>query len=211
MSEPRVCKRCGAIKAEIAFSFKRGASGVRDTWCKQCVKRWKVRWHWVNSGCRSMVAVKRCKKCGTVKPSSDFFPSKKRPDGLTLWCKICLKAQAKVDAAKRANGKGKGKGNIVTPLAVQDSNSILHRLADDTRVATAVIKMIARKEAMRVRGSAKQYCCVRCNAQASSWHHISYAEVHWTQVVPVCAKCHKAHHAGKLREPLSESDVPRWV
>ena len=38
------------------------------------------------------VKTKRCPKCDTVLPVSDFYRDKQRKDGLSCWCKACIKA-----------------------------------------------------------------------------------------------------------------------
>jgi RNase P subunit RPR2 len=147
-----------------------------------------------------------CKRCGEIKPETEFdFKSGKR-GALETWCQQCV-AEFKetwatsitviVDAPSKAPTRA-------IPQSIPES------ILNNPRRVREVIKAIARKEAMRVRGSAKRYKCARCNASADHWHHLSYAEDYWINVVPVCIAHHKLHHDGKLQPPLSDKDVPHW-
>lgn len=44
---------------------------------------------------------KRCPKCKTTKPVSEFYKSKQTKDGLRSWCKECFKAGTRTDYHKR--------------------------------------------------------------------------------------------------------------
>ena len=57
------------------------------------------------------VKTKRCPKCDTVLPLSDFYRDKQTKDGLSCWCKACIKArnaqhyQANKDAILQKNAE----------------------------------------------------------------------------------------------------------
>lgn len=39
-----------------------------------------------------VIQTKRCSKCGRILPLSDFYRDKQTKDGLSCWCKACIKA-----------------------------------------------------------------------------------------------------------------------
>lgn len=52
-------------------------------------------WTFVSHRCRTVVSVKRCKKCGEVKTRSAFYANKGCADGLRPDCKLCNLAAKK--------------------------------------------------------------------------------------------------------------------
>ena len=40
-----------------------------------------------------VIQTKRCSKCGRILPLSDFYRDKQTKDGLSCWCKACIKAK----------------------------------------------------------------------------------------------------------------------
>ncbi len=43
----------------------------------------------------TVVREKKCSRCKTVKPTSEFYNHKNRRDGLTYWCKQCMQIYAR--------------------------------------------------------------------------------------------------------------------
>ncbi len=40
----------------------------------------------------------------------------------------------------------------------------------------------------------KSCVCIRCGRQAQAYHHVSYEEVDWLNVTPLCHSCHSKVH-----------------
>ncbi len=49
-----------------------------------------------------MVDCKRCARCGEVKPTTEFPPSKQKSDGLFPYCRSCKRESTRLSAAKHA-------------------------------------------------------------------------------------------------------------
>lgn len=51
------------------------------------------------------VPEKLCKNCSTVKPHSEFYVNRKRPDGLQFYCKLCQRAKVDKVISKREDAE----------------------------------------------------------------------------------------------------------
>lgn len=49
--------------------------------------------------------MKRCSKCGNTKATVDFYQSTKAKDGLTHWCKECMRESARAHGRKNSGRK----------------------------------------------------------------------------------------------------------
>lgn len=153
------------------------------------------------------MTVKKCNICGVEKDITEFYLSHGKPDSR---CKECSKTLSREkyaftkerhSATMRVwNVKHKQrKAEIARAWSAKNADKIAIKIAKRKKEGNQ--KSTARLSAYYTHGPASQYKCVRCNSRAEEWHHWSYSEEYWTSVIPVCCKCHKAHHAGYL-EPL---------
>ncbi len=59
---------------------------------------------------RESNGMKKCPKCGSVKPVADFYRSLGNKDGYQVWCKDCFKAVRAANRAANLAGKGGNDG-----------------------------------------------------------------------------------------------------
>ena len=143
--------------------------------------------------------MKRCSKCGEVKPLAEYHKAYATADGRKDVCKACSAAHSKV-YAKTPNGR-----------AVKDA---AHKRYTQSEHGKEVLRERKRRERadgnhkpqeqarayvqrmMRKHGFPRPYTlpCADCGQQATQYHHESYERDRWLDVIPLCAKCHKARH-----------------
>ncbi len=78
--------------------------------------------------------MKRCTKCGIEKAQECFNKNRSMKDGLSFWCRVCIKAK---DAAWYATpeGKAKAKTSVDAYLATPEGKA-KHKAAQDAYYAT---------------------------------------------------------------------------
>jgi hypothetical protein len=135
------------------------------------------------------IVTKRCPRCNTQKPLSDFSPDKTRGDGVRSTCRSCC---SKKSAAYRKTPRGREKASAW--MKTENGRALQKRVRDK----------IARTDYTRAHGvigsavysgrmpAASTLLCVRCGKQAAHYHHHQgYAKENHYNVIPVCAQCHK--------------------
>lgn len=166
---------------------------------------------------------KLCKRCKAVKLAAEFYRDADRSQGLSTWCKQCRseyeKERRRTDPAfvarkketaarwyaKNKEANKQRKRQWVKDNKAQHNLSIVKRIVESGDRSR--YKEAARLYAVAILGSASNYKCVRCDKAAEHWHHWTYHEKYWASVVPVCRKCHNAHHHKQLKIPLSARDA----
>lgn len=145
--------------------------------------------------------MKRCCRCGGSKPLSEFFRSKRSPDGHKAHCKACDVAAR--DKWRRENAEHKKRTDRAWRAKNPASSRAAakrHRERHPDRVATPdANKARARKalnHAVENGDLIKPDSCERCGAVVASrllhGHHEDYAqplEVEW-----LCSTCHGLQH-----------------
>ena len=94
----RCCSKCGVYKPLSAFTPCRATSIGVSSWCKPCnaartrafVQR--VRKRHTTGDTVVIPETKRCYRCGQTKDILEFGRSRRRKDGLTDECRVCLAA-----------------------------------------------------------------------------------------------------------------------
>ena len=131
--------------------------------------------------------MKKCPKCGEVKPLSDFAKDKYRSDGHQVWCRACSRAACANAYIKR---KERQKADTKNRRALQPRKHQAHAIT--TMAITS--KMIDRPANC-------QKCGIACRPEA---HHDDYKwplKVRW-----LCRVCHIAWH--QKNTPLNEDGDP---
>ncbi len=158
---------------------------------------------------------KQCPKCKEVKDFSEFYKSHSQKHNLQTYCKDCIKIYQKSEKGKAAQRKYKKtkKGKVSTKRYHQTKKGKIAQKATHKRYTQN-----ANGKAARKRGSAKQRIkfptrikarsivtraiqlgnilhptalkCTCGNPAKQYHHHKGYAEEHYLDVIPICAKCH---------------------
>jgi 5-methylcytosine-specific restriction endonuclease McrA len=91
----KTCRRCKQNKKQTEFYKNSAMADGLQNYCKSCIKESRQGKKYQSDGSRSKPIVlpghKYCRPCNTVKPTSEFFNSKSRSDGLADECKECRK------------------------------------------------------------------------------------------------------------------------
>ena len=133
---------------------------------------------------------KKCFKCETVKPFTEFYKHPAMGDGHLNKCKVCTKNDANKHRAEnlekiRAYDRERGK----IPERIKTNTEINRAWRAEDKRRTAAHNAVAR--AIR-NGSLFRLPCIRCKAEKSIAHHEDYdkpLEVMW-----LCQPCHKQRH-----------------
>lgn len=104
--ETKFCPDCKTIKPVSDFNKGSNAKGLQPC-CKKCgVIRARVRRTRRENGEIPTIYVteKLCPNCNQLKPSSAFYKTFDRPNGLASWCKACslLRCMANYEKVKKA-------------------------------------------------------------------------------------------------------------
>lgn len=146
-----------------------------------------------------MTDMKRCTKCGLVKPLSDFAKDKRRPYGRHAQCKACRNKQGaqfrkdgrrgKYDYGDRYKGRYQDK--------YQDKRSaLIRRWRTDNPESKAAHKAVASAVKAGILPRVNTIPCNRCGKPAQAYHHPQgYSHENRLKVVPLCNKCHRTLHA----------------
>lgn len=79
-----------------------------------------------------------------------------------------------------------------------------HAASDERRARTTVNRAVRIGKLPRVTTLA----CVTCSGPAREYHHhLGYERANWLMVIPVCAQCHKDHHAALRGSPFAVSQA----
>jgi len=137
-----------------------------------------------------MISSKKCFKCGSVKPLSDFYKHEKMADGHLNKCKGCTKNDAnkhrsenleKVRAYDRERAKNPDRAKAAADINKAWRNADKRRVACHNAVRRAILA-----------GTLVRVPCVRCGNHNSLAHHEDYDKP--LEVVWLCQPCHKQRH-----------------
>lgn len=94
MSKTKICSECKQELDASKFYPRKNTKIGLSCCCKTChKKRGKIAKAKINAKPKSIPPTKECTKCGKTYPSDMFNKDNDRINGLTSWCKICIKEQ----------------------------------------------------------------------------------------------------------------------
>ena len=152
-----------------------------------------------------MTATKRCCTCREYKPISRFGKDRQVKDGLSRRCKQCNSVRNKIwykehperklsvkrysDSHKNEVREKVRKWNRAHPERVMDKvRKWIKANPEKYKAHNAVAIAVRARKLAPVRTTK----CVRCNGQASQYHHHKgYSKENQLNVVPVCVTCHR--------------------
>lgn len=145
---------------------------------------------------------KVCTKCYIEQTVDKFQPNRRYRDGYLSWCKTCMAEYQKNWAEKnrdrtRENSK---RSRLADPVKAKDAGKRYAAKYPERRAANTAIMHAVQRGALL---AASKHQCTHCGQAAQGYHHWSYLEEHWLDVIPMCNLCHKRLHAGNL-----QSDIP---
>lgn len=195
--ETKQCKKCGQVKPVTEFykaGFQNGVQQYR-TQCAACTltPRTAERWALREQG------LKRCCRCGEIKPLAEFYSDGRKADGCKPDCKACFGASVK-EYVSTPRGhevrKASAKHHRKTAKWRETHRVYMKRTRDEKRY---VQQERARKhvwDKVRRNGFPRptEHTCADCGAPATQYHHESYEREHWLDVTPLCDMCHKRRH-----------------
>lgn len=96
------CSTCKQKKQKSDFCKRKSSKDGLDSQCKKCKKDYYNRYIENLSMAQNAIPNKKlCSRCGQEKESSEYYRSKKNPDGLRHICKPCWSATSKVNNDKK--------------------------------------------------------------------------------------------------------------
>ena len=144
------------------------------------------------------IITKRCSKCKTFKPLSEFYTDRHHKDGKTWWCKVCVNISTnrykKTEKGQQINRycsrryaqTEDGKRNRVTVFARYMKNNP-QKIRTRANVRSAVYRGRLKP--------ALHYHCRICWSQAEEYHHHrGYEPEHTFDLIPLCKICHVSIH-----------------
>lgn len=153
------------------------------------------------------IVTKWCPHCKQVVPASAFYRNRSSGDGLSGWCKVCIKdlvrQYSKTQRGKERDARGHRKyrqtikGRISQRRADHKTKA---KYPDREDARTAVNNAVKAGKLRRV----TSLLCHKCGSPAHHYHHhLGYAPQHWLDVVPECRRCHHEDHSTvcHLKEP----------
>jgi len=144
----------------------------------------------------NMTRSKKCFKCKTVQPLSEFYKHSKMADGHLNKCKTCTKNDVLIHRGKnlekiRAYDRGRSKNKHRIALAKEVTKK--WRKEDSRRVAAHNAVARAIKSGKLTRG-----LCNRCGSKKSCAHHEDYNKP--LDIMWLCQPCHTQRHK-EMKEP----------
>lgn len=156
----KICSKCKEAKELSKFPKSDTCAGGHRPDCKTCVsvyrkQNWDTRKLAMKDTYESRIPEsKKCPKCDTIKPSSDFGIKKYQPDGLNTHCKPCVRVE---DRKSYNEKKSKGIKRKVTDHAVkyrqewyvENKERVIKQRAEYRRTPNARAKKNVRKAIRR--------------------------------------------------------------
>lgn len=157
---------------------------------------------------------KICTQCGIEKSLECFGKRSSAKDGLMYRCKSCMAANGR---AYLATEEGRQKRNEFQARYYQghkeEFKNKSHRWQGENKEHLShYSQKYKSNHPERIKAKSAVYTamtsgklihisecvCAHCSQPANEYHHWSYQEIHWLDVIPMCATCHRRLHRGKL-------------
>ena len=143
-----------------------------------------------------MIHSKKCFKCQTIKPLTDFYSHSGMADGYLNKCKQCNKKDAlehrlknidRIREYDKLRGKNKERMKASSEITAMWRNEDKRRSKCHSAVAKAIKS-----------GLLKRLPCERCGCEKSLAHHEDYDKP--LDVIFLCQPCHKQRHKEIVRK-----------
>lgn len=196
--DTKQCRECGQSKPLTEFytsGIRRGKQQYRPN-CIACTLSPRTKERLALGG----QGMKKCTKCQNTLPVDDFYDDRRKADGKRAVCKACHVASTGqyqkserghavfIAAKTRYNHKPETQRKRVIYMRQQ---RISGKWADRESARHAVNQAVVNGTLPLV----SSVCCADCGAQAREYHHASYDQERWLDVIPLCKDCHVRRHA----------------
>jgi hypothetical protein len=157
-----------------------------------------------------VVWFKQCTKCKQLKPKTpDYFyrytKASKRGDGLYPSCKVCKDSYRKTPKGREVVLRKTEKWRRTTEAGKRYQKAKQQRkykrYPEKNKARNSVAGAIKNGKLLPV----IECTCSMCEKQAEDYHHWTYEQEHWLDVIPLCRQCHnKLHRMNKQRRSAVE-------
>lgn len=201
------CTSCGQEKPTSEFYVHGETADGLFSRCKTCfaaeqarrVERNRQKWEDADPYTSHKTGTKRCGGCKQALDVHLFGASLDRGDGLHPLCKECKRAessewrQSNADIVKKYSEEYKKRNRLAIE---RRASQYRQKHPERYRAMNAVWSAILTGKLTK----ANEHKCAnpQCDQVASEYHHFSYAQKHWLDVIPLCASCHRKVGAGTL-------------
>ena len=137
-----------------------------------------------------MIRSKKCFKCNSVKPLTEFYKHLMMADGHVNKCKECNKQDVANNRLKNIDRiREYDRKRAKNPERIKSATEVTKAWRSDDKRRSVCHSMVAR--AIR-NGKLVRQPCVRCGEQKSLAHHEDYDKP--LDVMWLCQPCHKQRH-----------------
>ena len=84
---PKQCNTCQQVKPQYQFGINTAGRAARRAICRSCANQPPAK-----TDAQPGEPLKTCPRCNTPRGVSRFYPNRKNPDGLAVWCKPCFQS-----------------------------------------------------------------------------------------------------------------------
>lgn len=176
------CSRCNKVQPLTAFHRDRSAADGRQGWCKAC----KAEYQRSPAGKACQHRYTRSTRGQEVR--GRYRNSKAGQKSLRRGRRRYAQSQHGREQIRRYRKSRRGRR-----LKRLRNQAWEKRNPDKVRAKTAVNNAIKLGHMPRP----DTLSCTDCGQPACEFHHESYAEKDWLNVIPLCKACHTARHANK--------------
>lgn len=167
--------------------------------------------------------MKWCARCESEKPTDQFYKNRSRPDGLSGYCAECKKELARKyqrtpagREVQRRAGRRYRNSERYREWRAEYTRSEAYKQRKREYWQTETFKRAHREASERYRERhpekvgaqqavwaaiqrgelepVENHKCTDCGGDAEHYHHESYEEKDWLDVVPLCVDCHRQRH-----------------
>lgn len=198
----KICSKCRTLRPAGSFTRENGSKDGLSGWCKSCVSESYQKRSERNARERAgfIPEEKRCNRCCTTKPCSEFSKFNGSKDGLNGWCKECASENSRSWLSTR-------KGRASKTAAAHRRRSLVEGAQGD-HTADDVFAMI---DALGAE-------CIFCGSTGDETvdHILSLSPrkdkggSNWPQNLSIsCSSCNKSKHDAPLGLWLSRQGFTR--
>jgi hypothetical protein len=158
----------------------------------------------------SLATLKKCVRCGKIKPRSEYFRDKTRPSGFRYYCKLCH-YKWRADYLKKNRDHINSKMRICSKRYREKLKTTEHgRGINRARAFRNYHKNIDKARARvllrtyvfegKILKPESCFDCGKSNCRISGHHHMGYDDKNKLNVIWLCDQCHVKRHRSKAKE-----------
>ena len=140
------------------------------------------------------IKTKRCSKCKTIKPISEFHIRRNRKSGLMSSCKYCERIRV---VKWQQSPRGKQRRCLIDLKFHQSEKGKIARreYVARNREKTNAVRIVRSAVEKGLLPKVSEQKCSYCDNQAKHYHHPrGYDSTHHLDVIQLCVACHNHSH-----------------